>query len=104
MLKGVAASLPGDDAVELLARAEEIEHRIHAVLRRHRPNGRFITNVEYYAAVVLALSGILRRCSPQRLSSAVLSDGQPTSWSRPRTIRSCDHRPDTLAQYTMRRS
>ncbi len=76
VLKEMARSLPGDEAIELLARAEEIEHRIHAVLQRHRPNGRFITNVEYYAAVVLALAGI-----PQEMFTATFVVSRLVGWT-----------------------
>ncbi len=43
---------------ELVERAIEIESRILAVLRAHKPEATIVTNVEYYASLVLQLSGL----------------------------------------------
>ncbi|MFT7597321.1 MAG: citrate synthase [Acidimicrobiales bacterium] len=44
--------------VDLVGRAVEIERRILAELRRHRPDALIVTNVEYYAGVALHLAGV----------------------------------------------
>ena len=42
----------------LIERALEIEPRILAVLREHKPEATIVTNVEYYASLVLRLAGL----------------------------------------------
>jgi citrate synthase len=56
LLKDVARGFGGD----LVARAEQIEERLLAALRAHRPDHPIQANVEYYAAVVLELCGVPR--------------------------------------------
>lgn len=43
---------------ELIERALEIEPRILKVLRAHKPEATIVTNVEYYASLVLRLAGL----------------------------------------------
>lgn len=43
---------------DLAERAVEIEKELLATLREHRPNATLVTNVEYYASVVLHLVGL----------------------------------------------
>ena len=76
VLKSVAGAMPGSDAQELLARADEIEQRIHTVLKRHRPGNTFITNVEYYAAIALFLAGI-----PQEMFTATFIVSRLVGWT-----------------------
>jgi citrate synthase len=54
LLREVARSLGGD----LVERAVAIEPRILAALRAHKPAATIVTNVEYYASIVLHLAGI----------------------------------------------
>lgn len=54
LLREVALGLGG----ELVGQAEEIEARMLAFLRAAKPNATIVTNVEFYAAVVLHLAGI----------------------------------------------
>ncbi len=54
LLRGVALSLGGD----LVDRAVAIEPRILSVLRSHKPHATIVTNVEYYASIVLHLAGV----------------------------------------------
>ena len=56
LLREVALGLGG----ELVERAVAIEERILPVLRAHKPGAVIVTNVEYYAAVVLHLAGLPR--------------------------------------------
>lgn len=54
LLKEVALGLGG----EVVARAEEIESRMLRLLARWKPEANLVTNVEYYAAIVLHLAGL----------------------------------------------
>ncbi len=54
LLREVARSLGGD----LVERAVAIEPRILSVLRSHKPRATIVTNVEYYASIVLHLAGL----------------------------------------------
>jgi citrate synthase len=54
LLKSFARELGGD----VVERAERIEERVLAALRRHKPDHPIQTNVEYYAGVVLAQCGL----------------------------------------------
>ena len=56
VLKAEAERLGG----EIVQRASEIEDRALRVLRAHKPHAVIVTNVEYWAAVVLHLSGLPR--------------------------------------------
>jgi len=56
ILKAEAEKLGG----ELVERAREIEERALAVLRAHKPSATIVTNVEYWAALVLHLCGLPR--------------------------------------------
>lgn len=56
VLRGAAETLAGD----LVERAAAIESEILAVLAEWRPRQRLVTNVEYWAAVVLELAGLPR--------------------------------------------
>ena len=54
VLRTVAMSFGGD----LVERALEIERRALTELRRHRPDAVIVTNVEFYAGVVMAQAGL----------------------------------------------
>ena len=54
LLREVAQGIGGD----LVERAVAIEPRILSVLRAHKPNATIVTNVEYYASIVLHLAGL----------------------------------------------
>jgi citrate synthase len=56
VLRAAAESLGGD----LVERAAAIEAEILAVLAQWKPDQRLVTNVEYWAAVVLELVGLPR--------------------------------------------
>ena len=56
VLREAAEALGGD----LVARAAAIEQEILQVLAEWRPGNRIVTNVEYWAAVVLELAGLPR--------------------------------------------
>jgi citrate synthase len=72
LLAEVAAGLGG----ELVDRAREVEARLLSVLRRWRPDAVIVTNVEYYAAVVLHLAGI-----PQELFSPTFATARSFGWA-----------------------
>ena len=57
-LRRIAESFTKPGAVKLVERAVEIEQRLLGVLAERRSGRRFVTNVEYYAAVVLHLAGL----------------------------------------------
>lgn len=57
VLRSAAESLGGD----LVERAAGIEEEILAVLAEWKPNQRILTNVEYWASVVLELAGLPRQ-------------------------------------------
>ncbi len=57
-LRAAAESFTDPAARDLVARAVEIEQRLLSVLARQRAGRRFVTNVEYYAAIVLHLAGL----------------------------------------------
>lgn len=59
LLRETAQSFIGDHPdSELIQRALDIEPRILAVLRDHKPDATIVTNVEYYASLVLRLAGL----------------------------------------------
>ena len=60
---------------ELVARAVNIEDRILSVLRAWKPHATLVTNVEYYAAVVLHLAGI-----PQDMFTATFTTSRIVGW------------------------
>jgi citrate synthase len=61
---------------ELVDRAERIEKRLIAVLREWRPDAIIVTNVEYYAAIVLHLAGI-----PQDMFTPTFTVGRVVGWA-----------------------
>ena len=71
LLKEVAVDLGGD----LVDRAVEIEHRMLAVLRAWKPGAVIVTNVEYYAAIVLHLAGL-----PQEMFTPTFTTSRVVGW------------------------
>ncbi|MDH3679936.1 MAG: citrate synthase/methylcitrate synthase [Acidimicrobiia bacterium] len=71
LLKEVASGLGGD----LVARAIDIEARMLAVLAEHKPQSTIVTNVEYYAAVVLHLAGL-----PQPMFTPAFTTSRVVGW------------------------
>ncbi len=72
LLRTVAFGL-GDELVE---RAAEIESRMLRVLRSWKPEASIVTNVEFYAAVVLHLAGI-----PQEMFTPTFATSRVVGWS-----------------------
>ncbi len=64
------------DPVGLVERAMEVEHRMLAVLRAHRPDAVIVTNVEFYAAIVLHLAGL-----PQSMFTPTFMVSRIAGWS-----------------------
>ncbi len=71
LLREVAIGLGG----ELVERAVEIEARMLAVLAAHKPNATIVTNVEFYAAVVLHLAGL-----PQEMFTPTFTSSRVIGW------------------------
>ena len=71
LLKETAIALGGD----LVATALEIEERILAVMRDWKPDAVIVTNVEYYAALVLHLAGI-----PPEMFTATFTVSRLVGW------------------------
>ncbi len=61
---------------ELVDRAVEIEQRMLAMLREWKPGATILTNVEYYAAIVLYLAGI-----PQEMFTPAFTTSRIVGWS-----------------------
>lgn len=72
LLREVALDLGG----ELVERAVEIESRMLAHLRAWKPDAVIVTNVEFYAAVVLNLAGI-----PQEMFTPTFTTSRAVGWS-----------------------
>lgn len=72
LLRQTAISLGGD----IVDRAIEIEERILAVLRAAKPQATIVTNVEYYAGVVLHLCGI-----PPEMFTPTFTTSRIVGWS-----------------------
>ncbi len=72
LLKEVAIGLGG----ELVEQAIEIEERMLRVLRSWRPGAVIVTNVEYYAAIVLHLAGL-----PQELFTPTFTTSRVVGWA-----------------------
>ena len=70
-LKQVALGLGG----ELVERAAAIETELLGVLADHRPGAVIVTNVEYYAAVVLHLAGL-----PQEAFTSTFTASRIVGW------------------------
>ena len=70
-LKAVAIELGG----ELVARALDIESRILPYLAEWKPNAVIVTNVEYYAGVVLHLAGL-----PQEAFTPTFTTSRVVGW------------------------
>ena len=70
-LRATAVELGGD----LVERAIAIESRLLAALRAWRPNAVIVTNVEYYAAVVLHLAGL-----PQEAFTPTFTTSRIVGW------------------------
>ena len=71
LLRDVALDLGG----ELVERAVEIEARMLEVLRRAKPEATIVTNVEFYAAIVLHLGGI-----PQDMFTPTFATSRVVGW------------------------
>lgn len=71
LLRSVALALGG----ELVERAQEIEARMLDLLREWKPGAVLVTNVEFYAAVVLALAGI-----PQEMFTPTFTVSRMVGW------------------------
>ena len=71
LLKEIALGLGGD----LVKRAEEIEDRMLAVLAAWKPEATIVTNVEFYAAVVLHLAGL-----PQSMFTPTFTTSRVVGW------------------------
>jgi citrate synthase len=72
LLREIALSLGG----ELVERAVEIESRMLDVLARWKPDARLVTNVEFYAAVVLHLAGL-----PQEMFTPTFTTSRMIGWA-----------------------
>lgn len=72
LLKEVASGLGG----ELIDRAQEIEGRALAHLAAWKPEATIVTNVEFYAAVVLHLAGI-----PQEMFTPTFTTSRVLGWA-----------------------
>ncbi len=75
-LRRTAESFTDPAALELVERAVEIERRLLSVLAKRRSGRRFVTNVEYYAAVVLHLAGL-----PQEMFTATFIVSRVVGWA-----------------------
>lgn len=75
VLRQVADNFTEPHERDLVARAEEIEQRLLSVLGHYRPNSPIVTNVEYYAAVVLHLAGV-----PQEMFTATFMVSRIAGW------------------------
>jgi citrate synthase len=71
LLREVAMGLGG----EMVARAEEIESRMLRLLARWKPEAELVTNVEYYASVVLHLAGL-----PQSMFTPTFTTSRVVGW------------------------
>lgn len=72
LLRETAIDLGG----ELVDRAIEIEERMLAFLAEWKPDATIVTNVEYYAAIVLHLAGI-----PQEMFTPTFATSRIVGWS-----------------------
>lgn len=72
LLRETAIELGG----ELVDRALEIEERMLAMLSAWKPDATIVTNVEYYAAIVLHLAGI-----PQEMFTATFTTSRIVGWA-----------------------
>ncbi len=72
LLRETALELGGD----VVDRAVEIEQRMLRLLREWKPGAVIVTNVEFYAAVVLHLAGI-----PQDMFTATFTTSRIVGWS-----------------------
>jgi len=72
LLREVAFGLGG----RLVAAAEEIESRMLAFLSAWKPSATIVTNVEFYAAVVLHLAGI-----PQEMFTSTFTTSRVVGWA-----------------------
>lgn len=72
LLREVAQGLGGD----IVDRAVEIEQRMLSVLAAWKPEATLVTNVEFYAAVVLHLAGL-----PQELFTPTFTTSRVVGWA-----------------------
>lgn len=71
LLREVALGLGGD----IVAKAEEIEDRMLRLLREWKPSATLVTNVEFYAAVVMHLAGV-----PQSMFTPTFTTSRAIGW------------------------
>lgn len=71
LLREVALGLGGP----LVKRAAKVEARMLAFLKERKPNATLVTNVEYYAAIVLHLAGI-----PQSMFTPTFTASRVVGW------------------------
>ena len=72
LLRQTALELGGD----VVERAVEIERRMLDLLRSWKPGATIVTNVEFYAAIVLHLAGI-----PQEMFTPTFATSRMVGWS-----------------------
>lgn len=76
VLREAAETLAGGGAGDLVARAAAIESEILAVLAEWKPDQRIVTNVEYWASVVLELAGL-----PRAMFTPTFSVSRSIGWT-----------------------
>ncbi|MEM9465074.1 MAG: citrate/2-methylcitrate synthase [Actinomycetota bacterium] len=76
VLRAAAESLAAEDEVGLIERAIGIEQEILAVLAAWKPGQRIVTNVEFWASVVLELAGL-----PRAMFTPTFSVSRSIGWS-----------------------
>lgn len=76
VLRAAAESLAAEDGSGLIERAIGIEQEILAVLAAWKPGQRIVTNVEFWASVVLELAGL-----PRAMFTPTFSVSRSIGWS-----------------------
>ena len=76
VLRAAAESLAAEDETGLIDRAIGIEQEILAVLAAWKPGQRIVTNVEFWASVVLELAGL-----PRAMFTPTFSVSRSIGWS-----------------------
>ncbi len=83
LLKEVATGLGG----EIVERANDVEERMLAFLAGWKPNAIIVTNVEYYAAIVMHLAGI-----PQEMFTPTFTTSRVVGWGAHLLEQSADNK------------